>query len=90
MSNVVPLVRQPRVVIHAGLVRETRYHHSAGVSVVQHTPPVRRFFLDYEDDDGLIGVWDGESYAEALSAAQDWRSQGIAIVDRVAELRGHA
>jgi hypothetical protein len=80
-----------RVLFFDGLASETRHVRADGTTIVKHEPPVRKYFLDYHDEDGCVcGMWDGLSYADAIAAAEEWRRDGIVIDDRVSDEGGAA
>ena len=85
---IIPFPQAPRVVISCALITKTTRHTGQGTFVVRHDPPMRRYFLDYEDCDGCCGVWDGPSYAAALEAAREWVTDGVFIRDRTHETWG--
>ena len=87
---IIAFPQTPRIVISCALITTTTRHTGEGIFVVQHDPPVLRFFLDLEDGDGCLGVWDGPSYADALTAACEWITDGVAIRDRTHETWGRA
>jgi len=82
---------QARVIIFDGLYSETRHERTDGISIIKHDPPIRKYFLDYLDEDGrACGIWDGPSYAAAIAAAEEWRRDGVIVDDQVSDIGGSA
>lgn len=84
MSNIIELFidRGPRVIIDGGLVSETIVQSERGTERIVHQPAEYRYFVDVvEADGGKIGMWDGLSYAEAMTEARacsaDWGNAPI-------------
>ncbi len=86
MSNVIELfiASHPRVIVDVGEVVATITQSARGTERVDHPPGTRRYFVDVVDDDGAIGVWDGQTYADAMIAARaasaDWGN--APVIDR--------
>ena len=91
MTIVVPFQATPYVKITSRKVLETQTHNANGVTVVRNQRPVLTFFLDYIDDEGFsCCVWDGTTYDGAVSAAQSWAAERVAVRDHTDECRWRA
>ena len=79
--TVISFPTKPYLKIISRLVAEARHVSPRGVHIVRNRKPVRSYFLELHDDDGCACVWDGDTYADALSAANNWAVEGIAVRD---------
>lgn len=74
MSNIIRFRKPPYVELNGGIL-------SRGPNAGQ---PI--YILDYIDEDGCrLGIWDGGSYDEACQAANEWRQDGVHVVDLLRE-----
>lgn len=73
MSRVIRLRRPPHVELIGGIVTNSDEPAEIGRA---------RFFIELHDpDDGVLGVWDGESYSEALEVLALYRQDGMRAIN---------
>lgn len=87
--TVITFPTKPYLKITSRLVAETQHASASGVHVVRNPKPVRTFFLELFDEEGRACVWDGDTHAEALLAANEWAVEGVPVRDHTDD-RGHA